>query len=65
MITKENGQDIVYVVENSRAKVKRIEIGKKLDSMVEILSGLEEGDRIVLSPQRKIKDGKKVKISEE
>jgi RND family efflux transporter MFP subunit len=65
VITKDNGQDIVYVVENNRAKEKRIEIGKMLDSMVEILSGLEEGDRVILSPQRKIKDGKKVKISEE
>ena len=46
-------------------KKKMIETGRRLDNMVEILSGLETGDRVVLSPQDKIKDGKTVKIIEE
>ncbi|MDR4505178.1 MAG: efflux RND transporter periplasmic adaptor subunit [Candidatus Scalindua sp.] len=62
---RDKGHDSVYVVENNRAREKRVETGRSLGSMVEILSGLEEGDRVVLSPTRKIKDEKKVKISEE
>ncbi len=58
-------RQMVYVVENNRATEKRVESGRTLDNMVEILSGLEEGDRVIVSPQRKIKEGKKVKISEE
>ena len=44
---------------------KKIQTGTRFDNMVEILSGLETGDRVILSPQRKIKDGKMVKIIEE
>lgn len=64
-IAKYKGQDVVYVVVRNRAMEKKIEIGRKLDNMVEILSGLELGDKVVLSPQGKIKDGKRVKIIEE
>jgi multidrug efflux pump subunit AcrA (membrane-fusion protein) len=46
-------------------KEKRIDTGRRLDNMIEIISGLETGDRIVLSPSDKIKDGKKVKIIED
>lgn len=65
VFTSEKDRDIVYVVENNRAREKRVETGKSLDSMVEILSGLEEGDRVILSPPRRIKVGEKVKVSEE
>lgn len=64
-IAKYHGQDTVYVVVGSRAVKRKIETGRRLDSMVEILSGLETGDRVVLSPQGKIQDGQKVKIIEE
>jgi RND family efflux transporter MFP subunit len=61
-IVKYKGHDTVYVLVGNRVKEKRIDIGRRLDNMVEIISGLETGDRIVLSPSDKIKDGKKVKI---
>lgn len=64
-IAKSRGQDVVYVVVENRAMEKKIETGRRLDSMVEILSGIETGDRVVLSPHGKIRDGKKVKIIEE
>ena len=64
-IVKYNEHDSVYVLVGNRVKEKRIETGRRLDNMVEIISGLEAGDRIVMSPPDKIKDGKKVKIIEE
>ncbi|ODS33171.1 MAG: AcrA/AcrE family multidrug efflux protein [Candidatus Scalindua rubra] len=64
-IAKYKGRDVVYVVTSNRAVEKKIEVGRRLDNMVEILSGLEIGDKVVLSPQGKIKDGKRVKIIEE
>jgi multidrug efflux pump subunit AcrA (membrane-fusion protein) len=63
-IAKYKGQEVVYVVVDNRAIKKKIETGRRLDSMVEILSGIETGDRVVTSPQGKIRDGKKVKIIE-
>lgn len=64
-IVKYEGHDSVYVLVGNRVKKKRIDTNRRLDNMVEIISGLETGDRIVLSPPDKIKDGKKVKIIEE
>ncbi len=64
-IVKYKGHDSVYVLVGNRVKEKRIVTGRRLDNMVEIISGLEAGDRIVLSPPDKIKDGEKVKIIED
>ncbi len=64
-IVEDKGHDFVYVLTGNRVKEKRIDTGRRLESMVEILSGLETGDRIVLSPPDKIKDGMKVKIIED
>lgn len=64
-IVKYKGHDSVYVLMDNRVKEKRVDTGRRLDDMVEIISGLETGDRIVLSPPDKIKEGKKVKIIEE
>jgi len=64
-IVKYKGHDSVYVLMDNRVKEKRIDTGRRFDNMVEIISGLETGDRIVLSPPDKIKDGKKVKIIED
>ncbi|MCP5003897.1 MAG: efflux RND transporter periplasmic adaptor subunit [Planctomycetes bacterium] len=64
-IVKYKGHDSVYVLVGNRVKEKKIETGRRLDNMVEIISGLETGDIIVISPPDKIKDGKKVKIIEE
>ncbi len=63
-VVTNNGHDSVYVLAGDRVKEMRINTGRRLDNMVEIISGLEAGDRIVLSPPDKIKDGKKVKIIE-
>ncbi len=64
-IVKYKGHDSVYVLVGNRVKEKRIDTGRRLGNMVEIISGLETGDRIVLSPPDKIEDGKKVKIIED
>ncbi|MHC4455122.1 MAG: efflux RND transporter periplasmic adaptor subunit [Planctomycetota bacterium] len=62
---KHKGQYAVYVVAGNRVAKKDIETGRSLDSMIEILSGLDAGDRVILSPLDQIKVGEKVKIIEE
>ncbi len=62
---KYKGQDAVYIVVGNRVAKNNIETGRRLDSMIEILSGLDAGDRVVLSPLDQIKGGNKVKIIEE
>ncbi len=47
----------VYVVEGSSARERRIEIGERNPVHAEVLSGLAEGDRIILHPSDKVSDG--------
>ncbi|GAX62534.1 multidrug efflux protein [Candidatus Scalindua japonica] len=60
-----DGYDAVYLLMGNRVKKKKVTTGRRLDKMVEIISGLETGDRIALSPMDRLKNGKKVKIIEE
>lgn len=61
---KNNGQDSIYIVTGNRVMKKNIKTGRRLDSMIEILSGIEAGERIIFSPLNQIKAGQKVKIIE-
>ena len=53
----------VYVVNNeNKIFKKQIEIGTKLDGMVEILRGIDPNDLVVFEGINKIRDGSTVKI---
>ncbi|MDR4509488.1 MAG: efflux RND transporter periplasmic adaptor subunit [Candidatus Brocadiaceae bacterium] len=64
-VFKQKGKSTVFVVSNNRSIAREVELGRQFDSMIEILSGLRAGERVVLSPQSKIKNGTRVKIPEE
>lgn len=46
----------VYVSVNNRAALREVETGIENQKQVEIISGLKEGERLILSPDKKIKD---------
>jgi HlyD family secretion protein len=50
----------VFVVENGRARLRTIEIGRQNDLEAQVLSGLEEGEQIVTHPGDKLDDGVQV-----
>lgn len=51
----------VFVVQGGRARERPVKIGHLNDEDGEVLSGLAEGDRVVLNPGRTLTDGKRVK----
>lgn len=56
------GEDwAVYLVEGGRARLRRVEIGRRGEHEVEIRSGLEAGARVVLYPSALISDGTRVR----
>jgi len=60
------GQRSVYVVnDNNEAVEKIVTIGRHFDDKYEILSGVEEGDRVVVRGQSSLRNGVKVQIGEE
>jgi len=58
------GQTTVFAVRSDRAERTKVRVGKQLGGMVEILDGLQVGDRVVTAPLNKIKDGTRIQIRE-
>ncbi len=51
----------VYVLENGRAKLRTVEPGKRNGLAAQILSGLSEGETVILYPGEAVSDGRKVR----
>lgn len=52
----------VFVIENGTAKLKTVTAGRIIGDQVEIISGLSDGDVVVVTGQINLKDGAKVAI---
>ena len=52
----------VFVYQNGVAKLKKVTSGKIIADKVQILSGLKEGEQVVVTGQINLKDGTKVEI---
>ncbi len=50
----------VFQVEGGRAHLRRVEIGQRNARAAQILSGLEEGDTVLLHPSDQIEDGVRI-----
>ncbi|MCG6538349.1 MAG: efflux RND transporter periplasmic adaptor subunit, partial [Syntrophales bacterium LBB04] len=63
-LTTREGRSLVYLIDKDRVKETPVTVGAKHGDMVEILSGLKQGDKAVLKPPKNLKDAAKIKISE-
>jgi len=59
-LTKRNGQDAVFVIEENKAVLKKVQLGREFAGKVEILSGLELGDTVILNPPKDLESGKEI-----
>ena len=64
-VVTRDGETVVFVVRDNRVLNTSVHLGRQLDTMVEILNGVEVGDRVVMTPLDKMKDGIKVKMAQE
>jgi len=53
---------VVYVAKNGKALKRQLVIGQSNDKQVEVLSGLSDGDQVIVSGQMNLKDGDDIKI---
>ena len=63
-IVTRNGRKTVYLVKGSRVVETEIKAGAPVGDMVEVLAGVKAGDKIVLKPLDKMRDGKRIKTAE-
>lgn len=63
IVASPEGGEAVFKVTDGRAKMMPVTLGERRPGEVEILSGVEEGDAIIVSGQLKIRDGDGVEIA--
>ncbi len=61
-VLKRGQMEIVFVVRDGRASLRLVKTGKTLDGHVEVLSGLEEGDSVVVRDTDRLIDGQPVTV---
>jgi membrane fusion protein, multidrug efflux system len=64
-VAVQNGQQgtFVYVVdENSRVHLKNVQVGITTDTSADILSGISEGDRVVIDGTDRLSEGTEVRV---
>jgi RND family efflux transporter MFP subunit len=54
----------VFLITDNRVTETQVTLGEKLGDMVEVLSGVKTGDRIVLKPLDRVRNGQRIKIVE-
>lgn len=57
-----SGNRYVYVYRNGTVSYHKVELGQRLDDAYELLSGINDGDTVVIAGQTKLADGVKAEI---
>ncbi len=62
-IAERKGGKYLFIVKDGRAVMRQVTTGETFGEMVEIRSGAASGDRVVLDPPERLKDGSRVRIT--
>ncbi len=63
-VVDRKGKKSVFVVKEGRAVETAVTTGRHLGEMVEILEGLSTGEKVIVKPPAKLRDGDRVKVLE-
>lgn len=62
-IFSQEGKFFIYTVQGEIAQRKEVETGIRFDGKVEVLKGIQKGERVVTTGHEQLSDGMKIKIS--
>lgn len=63
-VADRDGRTVLFVLKGGRVTAVPVTLGARQGDMVEVVSGAKAGDRIVVKPLDKLKDGARVKTAE-
>jgi multidrug efflux pump subunit AcrA (membrane-fusion protein) len=63
-VIRENSDNYVFVLQGDQYKKIKVKLGRLNGEFQELLSGLKEGDQVVVTGQNTMKDGQKVESSQ-
>jgi HlyD family secretion protein len=61
-IVREGGDNFVYIVNGESVQKRKVELGRLNETNQEIISGVKEGEILVISGQHQLKDQDKIKV---
>ena len=64
-VVEKEGRKYLFVVQQNRVRLTPITTGAPLGDMIEILSGVVSGDKVVINPPKNLKNNARIKIAEE
>ncbi|MFD0697284.1 efflux RND transporter periplasmic adaptor subunit [Paenibacillus sp. GCM10027628] len=62
-IVREGGDSFVFILNGDTVQKRKVELGRLNETNQEIISGVKEGETLVISGQHQLKDQDKVKVS--
>jgi RND family efflux transporter MFP subunit len=63
-VVRRKGKNIVYLIKGERVAETVVQLGSAIGDTVEVKSGVKAGEKLALRPLEKLRDGKRIKISE-
>jgi RND family efflux transporter MFP subunit len=63
-LTSRNGRKVLFILNGERVVETPVKTGHNIGDFVEITGGVKAGEKVVLKPLEKLKDGAKVKVAE-
>jgi len=64
-LTGSEGEYSVFVLENGVARKRSISIGRIIQNLAEVTSGLQEGEQVIVTNLNTLQDGDKVTVNEQ
>jgi RND family efflux transporter MFP subunit len=61
-LVEQNGRKVIYLVRGDRAVETPIEVGDKLGDWVEVVRGVQPGDRVITNPSARLHDGARIAL---
>lgn len=62
-VFKNEGKNYVFVNEKGKGMLREINTGIESNKEIEVLSGLKEGEKVIISPDEELEEGIKIKVS--
>jgi multidrug efflux pump subunit AcrA (membrane-fusion protein) len=62
ILSNVRGENITFVAVENKAVLRKIKTGLEYNNLVEIISGLKDGENVITNGNRSVKDGSEIKI---
>ncbi len=63
LVVKRQGNDVVFVEESARAQMRQVETGLESRDSIEVVEGIEEGDRLITSNYETLRSRTRVRVT--